>query len=108
MTDLIKQLREYDNNGTAKWSAPKKAAAEITRLQFDLDTAWSQAHRLALELECLLTDCKDNAVQSKWWDSALEAISEYHDLKPGAAEEAEAWRKMRQFERQIDSAREKS
>jgi len=58
-------------------------------------TAWAQAHRLALELECLLMDTKDNAVVSKWWDSAHEAMDEYHNLKPGAAEDAEAWAKMR-------------
>ena len=59
------------------------------------DTAWAQAHRLALELECLIMDTKDNAVVSKWWDSAFEAIEEYQSLKPGADEESEAWAKMR-------------
>ena len=39
----------------------------------------SQAKRLALELECLLTDTKDTAVQSKWWDSAHEALQLYRD-----------------------------
>jgi hypothetical protein len=29
--------------------------------------------RLALELECLLMDTRDTAVQSRWWDSAHEA-----------------------------------
>lgn len=61
----------------------------------DAGTAWSQVHRLALELECLLLDTKDNAVVSKWWDSGMEALSEYQELKPGAKEEAEAWTKMR-------------
>ena len=63
--------------------------------EHERDTAWAQAHRLALELECLIMDTKDNAVVSKWWDSAFEAIEEYQTLKPGAAEEAEAWAKMR-------------
>ena len=61
----------------------------------DAETAWAQAHRLALELECLIMDTKDNATVSKWWDSAFEAIEEYNKLKPGAAEDAEAWAKMR-------------
>jgi len=64
-------------------------------LRQQLDTAWAQAHRLALELECLLLDTKDNAVVSKWWDSGMEALSEYQELKPGAKEEAEAWGSIR-------------
>lgn len=67
----------------------------IEELERERDTAWAQAHRLALELECLIMDTKDNAVVSKWWDSAFEAIEEYQALKPGADEEAEAWAKMR-------------
>ena len=67
----------------------------IEELERERDTAWAQAHRLALELECLIMDTKDNAVVSKWWDSAFEAIEEYQTLKPGADEEAEAWAKMR-------------
>ena len=71
---------------------------EIERMSVELnerETGWAQAHRLALELECLLLDCKDMAIVSKWWDSGMEAIDEYHRVKPGAAEEAEAWAKMR-------------
>ena len=64
-------------------------------LRQKLDTAWAQAHRLALELECLLLDTKDNAVVSKWWDSGMEALSEYQELKPGAKEDAEAWGSIR-------------
>ena len=71
------------------------AADRIEELERERDTAWAQAHRLALKLACLIMDTKDNAVVSKWWDSAFEAIEEYHTLKPGAAEEAEAWAKMR-------------
>jgi hypothetical protein len=71
------------------------ARRRIEELEQQLDTAWAQAHRLALELECLIMDTKDNAIVSKWWDSAFEAMEEYHNLKPGAAEDAEAWAKMR-------------
>ena len=69
--------------------------SEVECLRQQLDAAWAQAHRLALELECLIMDTKDNAVVSKWWDSAFEAIEEYQSLKPGADEESEAWAKMR-------------
>ena len=68
---------------------------QLAALKTDNATAWAQAHRLALELECLLMDTRDAAVQSRWWDSAHEALNEYQQLKPGAEEEAEAWAKMR-------------
>lgn len=42
--------------------------------------AWPQAHRLALELECLLIDCKDTAAVSKWWDSAHDALDEFRKV----------------------------
>ena len=65
--------------------------SEIAALKAENETAWAQAHRLALELECLLLDTKDNAIVSKWWESGMEALDEYQQLKPGAEEEAEAW-----------------
>ena len=68
---------------------------QLAALKTENETAWAQAHRLALELECLLLDTKDNAIVSKWWDSGMEALDEYQQLKPGAKEEAEAWVKMR-------------
>ena len=73
----------------------RRASKDRDELRQQLDTAWAQAHRLALELECLIMDTKDNVIVSKWWDSAFEAMEEYHKLKPGAAEDAEAWAKMR-------------
>lgn len=66
---------------------------EIERLSVELnerETGWAQAHRLALELECLIMDIKDMAVVSKWWESAMVALDEYDKVKPGAAEDAEA------------------
>ena len=66
-----------------------------TALKAENATAWAQAHRLALELECLLLDTKDAAIVSKWWGSGMAALNEYQQLKPGAKEDAEAWAKMR-------------
>ena len=68
---------------------------ELAALKAENATAWAQAHRLALELECLLLDTKDNATVSKWWDSGMAALDEYQQLKPGVKEEADAWEKMR-------------
>ena len=38
------------------------------------------AHRLALELECLLLDSKDTAAVSKCWDSAHEALEQWREF----------------------------
>lgn len=43
----------------------------------DLEAA---ARRLALELECLLLDCKDLPTVSKWFESAHEALTQWHAL----------------------------
>ena len=40
----------------------------------------ARGHRLALELECLLMDTKDLSIQSKWWDSAMVALTEWQEL----------------------------
>ena len=69
--------------------------SELAALKTENATAWAQAHRLALELECLLLDTKDNATVSKWWDSGMEALDEYQRTTPGAKEDAEALAKMR-------------
>lgn len=36
--------------------------------------------RLALELECLLMDTRDTAIQSRWWDSAHAALAQWHEI----------------------------
>ena len=41
---------------------------------------FADACRLALELECLLLDCKDTAVTAKWWASANEALEQHRAL----------------------------
>lgn len=38
------------------------------------------AHRLALELECLLLSTTDTAAVSKWWDSANEALEQWREF----------------------------
>lgn len=92
--ELIERLRA-DAESTDDIGLCAEAADRIEELKRERDTAWAQAHRLALELECLIMDTKDNAIVSKWWDSAFEAMEEYHKLKPGHSEDAEAWAKIR-------------
>lgn len=36
--------------------------------------------RLALELECLLLDTRNDAAQSRWWDSAHEALEQWRQV----------------------------
>lgn len=50
---------------------------EIKVLMQTVEDLTSKGQRLALELECLLVDTKDTAIQSKWWDSAHEALEEW-------------------------------
>lgn len=44
------------------------------------ETYTAQAKRLAMELECLLLDCKDTAAVSKWWESANDALEEFRKV----------------------------
>ena len=39
-----------------------------------------QAHRLALELECLMLSTTDTVAVSKWWDSANEALEQWREF----------------------------
>jgi hypothetical protein len=38
------------------------------------------AHRLALELECILLSCTDTCATAKWWDSANEALEQWREF----------------------------
>lgn len=49
-----------------------------------------QAHRLALELECLLLSTRDTAAVSKWWDSAHEALEQWREFCSEIAKEKSA------------------
>jgi hypothetical protein len=40
----------------------------------------ADAHRLAMELECLLLSTKDTAALSRWWDSAHDALDQHRQL----------------------------
>jgi len=56
-------------------------AARLAELEGQTDNLLSTCHRLALELECLLLDTKDSAPVSRWWDSAMVALDEWHKSK---------------------------
>ena len=95
MLIVTPRLIPDDRGFAVKFEDYCKLETEHTALKTENETAWAQAHRLALELECLLLDTKDAAIVSKWWDSGMEALDEYRRTKPGAKEDAEAWAKMR-------------
>ena len=50
MTDIVERLRAYDNNGTASWLVPSKAADEIERLEKENESLKASVYGL-YELE---------------------------------------------------------
>ena len=60
-----------------RWHAERRKREELEDAIRDIFPA---AHRLALELECLLLDTKDTAAVSKWWDSANEALEQWREF----------------------------
>jgi hypothetical protein len=82
VTDLDEVLRELVRVITI--SAPQPAPAPPGWTDADADAA-----RLALELECLLTDkAMPMETVSRWWDSAHEAL-ELHLARMAAPPEAQ-------------------
>lgn len=63
MLDEIEQLRE-----------------KVDYLADGMRNVFPAAHRLALELECLLLDTKDTVAVSKWWDSGNEALEQWREF----------------------------
>lgn len=97
---ITEKLRELIPNGYGYNSefahTMEDAAVEIERLRQGSDVlreelqkarhdlmvrdVFPQAHRLALELECLLLACTDTAATAKWWDSANEALEQWREF----------------------------
>lgn len=72
--------------------AQHEASVEFWR---ERETYAAQAKRLAMELECLLLDCKETAAVSRWWDSAHEALAQFRTViacEPEAVDAPEAQR----------------
>lgn len=49
----------------------------MTTARADLIDFFTPGARLALELECLLMDTRNDAAQSRWWASAHEALEQW-------------------------------
>ena len=54
--------------------------AGSNKLQQERDNFAAAGHRMALELECLLADTKDNVAKSRWWDSGHAALGDWQKL----------------------------
>lgn len=52
----------------------------VIRSALETESYAAQAKRLAMELECLMLSCKDNAAVSTWWDSANEALEAFRAI----------------------------
>lgn len=66
--------RYYNNGGGIDEAIEHASLADQIRTSNQLADLQSAALKLALESECLLMDCKDNVITSRWWDSLLDAI----------------------------------
>lgn len=76
-----KERAEYAlRNLTITEKARQEEMAKRDELTAAIRDVFPAAHRLALELECLLLDTKDTAVMSKWWDSAHEALEQWREF----------------------------
>ena len=73
--DLAEKLAQQRKKSERLEREPAEAKAER-------DNYACTGHRLALELECLLMDTSDKAVQSRWWDSAHKAMQEWQKQFP--------------------------
>lgn len=76
---IMSRIESYRTAGGREEHHARKEALEAHIEQLvmnseESESAQADAHRLALELECLLLDTKDLSVVSKWWASANEAL----------------------------------
>ena len=76
--DALVQNAVYALCGQYSAAAPTPPVSE-DRKDAPQEDYFADACRLALELECLLLDCKDTAVTAKWWDSAHEALEQHRE-----------------------------
>ena len=57
-----------------------KLRAKVDSLADGMRDVFPAAHRLALELECLLMSCTDTVATAKWWESAHEALEQWREF----------------------------
>ena len=57
-----------------------KLRADREYMVESLRDIFPSAHRLALELECLLLSCTDTCATAKWWESANEGLEQWREF----------------------------
>ena len=90
LTDLLREVphnavANYEHSLTESAHIPygrlcHSACAEITRLCAELAELDQIAHRLALDLECLLLST-DNPAATKWWAEANATLEAWRALQ---------------------------
>ncbi|MBK9497385.1 MAG: hypothetical protein IPO08_23265 [Xanthomonadales bacterium] len=73
---LSRSVSDCEKAGEAMFDA----ATQIDRLHARIADLESAGHKTAMELECLLLDCKDTVVVSKWFDTGMAALSAWQEL----------------------------
>jgi hypothetical protein len=73
----LTELREYKVTSV---NVIREMFLENESLRAELADAYAVAHRLALELECLILDTKDLPIQSKWWETSMAALGDWHEM----------------------------
>lgn len=79
MKYTLQELMDMKGTPEPVRSALQAMSDDIARLNAKPD-AFPHAHRLALELECLLLSCNDTAAVSKWWDSSNDALEQWREF----------------------------
>ena len=67
-----------------------KLRGKVDSLADGMRDVFPAAHRLALELECLLLSCTDTVATAKWWESAHEALEQWREFCREDAEKVSA------------------
>lgn len=71
-----------DDDTKRKWFALSLRESTMRkRAESDAETYAAQAHKLALELECLMSEFAMVPEGAKWWDSAMNALDDWHRIR---------------------------
>jgi len=79
-TNLRQQIAHLNDEIAGLKSDLVRASKRGDELAESMRNIFPSAHRLALELECLLLDTKDMAIVTKWWESANESLDQWREF----------------------------
>lgn len=78
--ELTRIAQEREHETPIPFSLDEPEEAKPAPFDDYAETGWAQAHRLALELECLIMEFGNRPEGAKWWDSAMAALSEHREI----------------------------